>query len=222
MVENQSYRRERIAKIKVASKTLALEEDSYRALLNRVTGKSSCADMTMRELDAVLEEFKGLGFKAKKKQSGNRKQANSAQAAKIRALWLCLYHMGAINEPSEHALAQFSKRSCGVEDLHWIDTRHADLIIRALRGWMERLGYRNPGSDVIETVAKIRKGHFINAHHDADVVAVKLHLIEYQIKKLGITRIAVREGDFEITDLVRCPSETLDKVIEELGVSIRK
>ena len=42
------------AKIHIGKAQLGLDDDTYRALLHRETGKSSCAKMTLRELEAVL------------------------------------------------------------------------------------------------------------------------------------------------------------------------
>lgn len=218
-------RKAKIAKIKIASKSLALEDDSYRALLMRVTGKDSCAAMTASQLDAVLEEFKGLGFKAKKKRAGARKQADSAQAAKIRALWIMLYQMGATIDSSEHALSLFAKRSCGVEDLQWIDSGHADKIIRALRGWMERLGYVHPTADLIKAIGSIRSDNNIDQYWCADVIAAKLNLIHYQIRKVPApspfhTKTMV--CGHEIKNLHLLCSAEMDLIIESLGVLIRR
>lgn len=128
-----------IAKIHIARTQLALDEECYRALLRRVTGKDSSAAMSISQLEAVLGEFRRLGFSGKPPRAGKRKMATEPQAKKIRALWLVLYRMGALRDPSEEALAGFAARTCGVDDLHWITPGDADRIIRALRGWIDRL-----------------------------------------------------------------------------------
>lgn len=51
------------AKIHIGKTQLALDEATYRALLSRITGKSSCALMNIKELEAVAAEMKRLGFK---------------------------------------------------------------------------------------------------------------------------------------------------------------
>lgn len=215
------FRNAKIAKIKIASKTLALDDGSYRALLTRVTGKDSAAKMTDRELDSVIEEFERLGFKAKKKRAGGRKMANHAQAGKIRALWIMLYNMAAVDDPSEHALAKFVKRTCGVEDLHWIGEYHADQTIRALRGWMVRLGYTHPTAEHVKSVSTARAFAGIDGE-DSYATAAKLNLIFWQTKKLGINDIAIRNGEYTIQNCLYADPETLDCVIEELGASLRK
>lgn len=57
-------RRQQLARIHVAKKQLQLDDDVYRALLSRVTGKDSSANMDARERNLVLAEFARLGFKA--------------------------------------------------------------------------------------------------------------------------------------------------------------
>ncbi|WP_244903126.1 phage protein GemA/Gp16 family protein [Simonsiella muelleri] len=51
-----------IAKIHVAKTQLALDDDNYRAILQRVTAKSSCAEMNLQELQRVMAEMERLGF----------------------------------------------------------------------------------------------------------------------------------------------------------------
>ena len=51
-----------LAKIHIAKKELGMDDDAYRAMLKRVTGKSSSAGMSPRQKSAVLAEFKRLGW----------------------------------------------------------------------------------------------------------------------------------------------------------------
>jgi len=51
-----------IRTIKVAVRQLGLDEETYRALLMRVTGKSSCAQMSDGERGKVLDALKAQGF----------------------------------------------------------------------------------------------------------------------------------------------------------------
>ena len=55
-------RRAMIAKIKIAQKELGMDDDTYRAVLMRVTGKNSCTQMSDGQLEAVLREMRRLGF----------------------------------------------------------------------------------------------------------------------------------------------------------------
>jgi len=64
----QDLRRREIATIKVAQKQLGLDDDTYRAMLELVTGKRSAADLTWQERKKVLDHLKTKGFKIKGQQ----------------------------------------------------------------------------------------------------------------------------------------------------------
>lgn len=134
-------RKSLIAKIHVAKKQLALTDESYRDVLRRITGKDSSGSMTHQELDNVVKEFKRLGFDGtyKPKRAGERKLAGSPQAKKIRALWITLHQLGAVHNPSEEALSAYVKRICKVDDLHWINSKDANLVINTMRSWQRRV-----------------------------------------------------------------------------------
>jgi len=61
-MNNQHLRGSQIRTIKVAVRQLGLDEETYRALLVRVTGKSSCAQMNIAERGKVLDALKAQGF----------------------------------------------------------------------------------------------------------------------------------------------------------------
>ncbi len=54
-------RSRKLAAIHIAAGQLKLDDDTYRALLERVTGKRSAADLETREASAVLDELRRLG-----------------------------------------------------------------------------------------------------------------------------------------------------------------
>lgn len=130
-----------IRKIHVAARQLALADDSYRAILGRATGgkKTSTKAMTLIELEGVLREFRRLGWTdAPAKKAGQRKQADSEQARKVRALWLTLAGMGVLRDQSEEALATFVKRQTGVDALQWLSPDQLNQVIEALKSWVAR------------------------------------------------------------------------------------
>ena len=59
-------RRALIAKIKIAQKELGLDDGTYRAVLERVTGKRSCTECSIPELERVVEDLRQHGFQPKK------------------------------------------------------------------------------------------------------------------------------------------------------------
>ncbi|WP_413190829.1 gp16 family protein [Psychrobacter sp. AT9] len=54
-----------MAKIHIAKKDLHLDDDTYRDVLWRVTGKRSCKDMTIAQLQDVAKDMEASGFKPK-------------------------------------------------------------------------------------------------------------------------------------------------------------
>ena len=61
MVDDREFRKEMIKKIHIAKADLGLDGDRYRALLSGVTGKESCKDMDLRELNAVYRQMEKDG-----------------------------------------------------------------------------------------------------------------------------------------------------------------
>lgn len=62
-------RNRQLGRIHQAKKQLQLDDETYRALLQRVTGKRSSADMTSPERNAVLAELARLGFREADQQA---------------------------------------------------------------------------------------------------------------------------------------------------------
>ncbi len=54
-----------MAKIHIGKKDLGLDDDTYRDVLWRVTGKRSCSDMTIAQLESVVKDMQSSGFKPK-------------------------------------------------------------------------------------------------------------------------------------------------------------
>lgn len=58
----QNDRKTLIKKIHIAKKQLGYDDATYRDVLERVTGKTSCKEMDLKELKKVIMELKRLGF----------------------------------------------------------------------------------------------------------------------------------------------------------------
>lgn len=56
------YRNAMIAKIKIAQKQLDLDDATYRAMLQSVTGRNSCTKCNASQLQAVLAELRVKGW----------------------------------------------------------------------------------------------------------------------------------------------------------------
>lgn len=140
----QAQRRKKlIAKVKIAQKQLAMDDDTYRDFLQGVAGKRSSTDLKMWELENVLKALRAKGFKYKPaKNAGTRPQADDDQSRLIRSLWLQLHDAGKVRDSGERALVHWVrgqfKNSDGIEALQWLSVRQKRRIIEQLKQWLAR------------------------------------------------------------------------------------
>jgi phage gp16-like protein len=123
-------RRARLATIHVAKKKLAMQEDSYRAMLQRLTGHESAADCTDAQLGRVIEEFRRLGF------SAARRPADKPHVRKVYALWRELKPY--LTDVSDNALRSFVRRQTGLQAPEWLDAQAANKVTEGLKAWLAR------------------------------------------------------------------------------------
>ena len=127
--------------IHVAKRDLALDDDSYRAILQRIGKKASAADLAVPELNQVLEYLKRSGFKVRSKAqpaTQSRPLAQDEQHKKIRALWLFLHQIGVVKNPAESALAAYVKRITGRDAMQWLAGDQLEQVIESLKKWAMR------------------------------------------------------------------------------------
>lgn len=107
-----------LAKVHIAKKDLALDDDEYMGALNRVARTdhgivTSAAALSEDELTDLVEYFKTIGFKPRKTPAA---QAREKQAAALRRRAMVI----AADLPGgEKRLAGLAKKICGVELITW-------------------------------------------------------------------------------------------------------
>lgn len=149
-------RRALYGKIQIAIKSLSIDDDSYRDLLNTRYDKRSRIDLTDSQLVDLVEHFKTLGFKpTRPKRTTRNRSTDSETTTKMRALWHALYNLGAVNSAGEPALVAFVKRQTGVDALQFVRPQQAFRVIEALKDWATRTGvdwaaHENPRRAVID------------------------------------------------------------------------
>ena len=141
--------------IHIAKQKLAMDEYSYRAMLERVTGKTSCKEMSVAELMKVEAEMEAKGFKKTSLQnhspSGKSAVVKSPIAYKIRAIWIEMSKQGLVRDGSENALNAFvrgvvnpiyAKRGMNIQVLNVGALRDdmASLVLERLKKWQARGG----------------------------------------------------------------------------------
>lgn len=153
-------RRRELAQIHIAVQQLGLADDDHRALLWSVCQVRSAADLDWTGRKRYLDHLKKLGFKPRasnapskassspaKRRTGapapsaghaSRPLAQDAESRKIRALWLMLHELGAVNNPSEASLAAYVQRIAKVSALQWMTGEQAETVIETLKKWAMR------------------------------------------------------------------------------------
>lgn len=77
----KASRNQRIAAIHMGKKQLGLDDDTYRDMLEQVTGKCSTKDMTDDDLVKVIQHLDQLGFS--KREFGNKPKVKLSKDALI-------------------------------------------------------------------------------------------------------------------------------------------
>jgi phage gp16-like protein len=136
-------RKRLLGRIHVMSKELALADDSYRDVLERIGGQRSAALLDDRQLYAVVQEFERLGAGRKQPRSAKRRPlADTPMARRCRAQWLTLWNLDELDDGSEAALAAFVKRQTGKEDMRFCNAADLSRVIEALKDMCRRAGLR--------------------------------------------------------------------------------
>jgi phage gp16-like protein len=125
-------RRALLAQIHMAKKALALQEDSYRAILARIAGHDSAAQIPDAGLVAVVAEFRRLGWKERPFRPGSKKP----HVRKVWAVWGSMKHL--VRDPSADGLRGFVKRMTGLDDPEWMDGDQANTVVEGLKAWKRR------------------------------------------------------------------------------------
>ncbi|EEP1936543.1 regulatory protein GemA [Salmonella enterica] len=130
--------------IHIARNDLQMDEDTYRQMLQGLTGKASTKGMDTTQLNRVLESMKKKGFRIKPagKASSGLPLDSHPQSKKIRALWLEMAAAGIVRESSEQALALWVKRETGISALRWLSNDQASNVIEKLKKWQRRAAGR--------------------------------------------------------------------------------
>lgn len=174
-------RRSMLAKVHVAKKELGLDDTLYGDLLFRETGHSSSGNCSDADLVKLIEAFKRMGWQAKPKRPRSR-IADHKTARKARALWISLWHLGAVESSTEMALEAFAKRQLGTDRMQWADQTQMFKVIEALKAMALREGWDSTGADLaivkerllIAILAKLKTKDFADAKWDVAEAARRI------------------------------------------------
>lgn len=159
--------------IHVAKRKLGLDDDTYRAALAGVVpGKTSCRDMSIRELDRVLDSLKAKGFKRTRPASP---KSPAVVTDKIRIIWNVMHNQGFITDNSPAALDAFVKRITnrknggeGVARLAWLRGAQASGVLESLKRWHMRCMLEHLPDIGVKPVYERVFERYKEAHRQAD------------------------------------------------------
>ncbi len=148
-----SNRSQLIKLIHVGKRELALDDDTYRLMLSSETGKTSCKQLNIKQLEQVLGAMKSRGFKhqtnARKTPFKRRLSAKSGnvktQIDKINAIWITMFRHGFIRDGSATALDAYVRRMTnraqgeGVDHVAWCTPSQAHAVLESLKRWHRRV-----------------------------------------------------------------------------------
>lgn len=145
--------------IHVARRKLALDDDTYRAMIGRVvSGKTSCRDLKTGELEQVLRAMQEQGFKRQPSR-----QAPASVTDKIRVIWRIMHREGHVTDGSDKALDAFVQRTtriknggAGVARLVWLRGDQASVVLESLKRWhMRCMLERLPDTGIRRTYERV-------------------------------------------------------------------
>ena len=129
-----------IAKVHIAKKALGLTDDAYGDVLLRVTGADSARSLTNPQLDAVLREFKRLGWTG---PMGTGARSQKPAVRMIYGIWKDLAPF--LDNHGKEALQAFVRRQTksklhpeGIAAPEFLDARQANLVLEGMKAWLAR------------------------------------------------------------------------------------
>ena len=150
--KNTKARRNKLIQlIHIGKARLCMDEYIYRDFLESITNKTSCSEMTIRQLESVMRLMRkyGVGFEPRRVKPEEKGMATTAQLEYIKGMWA-----KCARNKSDRALRAFVKRITHVDALRFLDTCRAQEIILALRDMMYQAGFDPDTSEPLSGACK--------------------------------------------------------------------
>lgn len=129
-----------MAKVHIAKKELRLDDDTYRDVLWRVTGKRSCSDMSIEQLQDVVKDMEKRGF-VPKTAPKHGKKPNVARRRKLllSKIEAVLADMS-LHWNYAHGMAD---SMFGIKRVEWLDDERLRKLTQALAVHQKRTADRD-------------------------------------------------------------------------------
>lgn len=120
-----------LAQVHIGKKSMGLDDDLYRAWLQRETGARSCRDLNDRQLQALVDRLREAGHLGE----AERVRPNRPTPAQWRKLLALSREMGWGGQRDNERLAGFIKRTAHVDHPRFLDRRGMSACITGLERW---------------------------------------------------------------------------------------
>jgi len=132
------------AQIHIAKTQLGMDDDTYRAVLKSATGKTSCADMGVIDLNKALQAFKDRGFKSKPPKKKPSK-TTATLTDKLITQWRAMGDEGIVRDASDAALRSYVDRQTAgrFKAPQFCDNYTTIKLIESLKQWQKRVKKSN-------------------------------------------------------------------------------
>lgn len=135
---------EQIRRIHTLKSRAGLDDDTYRDLLERETGRRSSKEITPAQAARIIDHLQahpggGARPAPKRAPAAGALALDGPYVPLCRAIWLTGYNLGVFRERTDAALVAFVKRQTGIEHLNWVkDEADAGKVVEALKAWIRR------------------------------------------------------------------------------------
>lgn len=127
--------RAQIGLIHGLAKKAGMSDEERRALMRRVAGVTSSAELTGAQAGRVIDELKAV---APARPAGAI-ALDGPYAGKLRALWITGHQLGVVRDRTDQALLAFVERQTGISHTRWLrDAGDARRVVEALKSWVAR------------------------------------------------------------------------------------
>lgn len=125
-----------------------LDEGSYRAMLQGF-GVATSKDLSRDDAERMLARLRDIPGASKPVEAAAKRpskdRADGPKAAKLRAMWIALWNLGAVEDRRDSALHAFIERQTGKPHSRFIlHAGDAAAVIEALKHMLERAGVAFP------------------------------------------------------------------------------
>ncbi|RJF70895.1 regulatory protein GemA [Rhodopseudomonas palustris] len=126
-----------IATIHALKTKAKLDDDSYRDLLERQTGKRSAKALSVTQAGQVIERLRELA--GDRTPVGAVARLDGPVGAKLRALWIAAYDLGVVRDRTDRAMLSYLERQTGVSHVRFLSNAGAgNAAIEGIKAWLAR------------------------------------------------------------------------------------